>query len=384
MAIYLIGTNFVNKGAELMLHSVLREAATWGVDGIRIAGDPRHGTKEQRDAVGMHHFFWRSLKGNYGPAYAVNRALQIVPSGVRKSRHMVLEREVEAVLDGSGFRLSSQFSDELNLQRVKILREMKRAGKKLILLPQAFGPFESAVSRDSMLQVLEDADLIFARDSQSFAYLQSLGGRMDRVRQYPDFTNLCDVTLPEKYDFIKGRVLLVPNGRMLDRTSNKVRDNYIPFMIAVAEVLRSRGEEPLILIHSAESDAALAGAINAGLEHPIEIVHESDALKIKAMIGASKFMVGSRFHGVVSALCQATPALVAGWSHKYQELLRDYDSEEWLVDPVGDKAKVESLIDPLLDPATYDSKSRLLKARSAELKEKSREMWGIVRRELGV
>lgn len=384
MTFYLLGTNFKNKGAELMLHSVMQELNSWGLDEVRVAGDLTHGSTAQREKVGMEHLLWQRVKGTYAPAQLLNSVLPLVPKGVRRAKHIVTMGEVDALLDGSGFRLSSQFTDDLNIRRVENLRLVKNIGKKVILLPQAFGPFDREVPRKGMLEVLQLADLVFARDRQSLGYLQELGGDLSKVQLYPDFTNQLTVQLPAKYEFVKGKVLVVPNGRMLDRTSPEIAEAYIPFISSVITSLRARNIEPLILIHSAESDKELADRINSGLPKPVDTVQESDALVIKAIIGAAGMIVASRFHAVVSALSQATPALVCGWSHKYEELLSDYGSVEWLLDPIRDQAKLDANLDVLTDAAGYEAAVARLKERGVEQKALSKQMWGEVKKCLGV
>jgi polysaccharide pyruvyl transferase WcaK-like protein len=40
----------------------------------------------------------------------------------------------------------------------------------------------------------------------------------------------------------------------------------------------------------------------------------------------------SRFHAMVGALCMHTPVLVLGWSHKYAEVMQQFELEEWVLD----------------------------------------------------
>jgi polysaccharide pyruvyl transferase WcaK-like protein len=39
--------------------------------------------------------------------------------------------------------------------------------------------------------------------------------------------------------------------------------------------------------------------------------------------------LASRFHAMVSALAAGVPTLLIGWSHKYREVMRQFDVEEW-------------------------------------------------------
>ncbi len=43
-------------------------------------------------------------------------------------------------------------------------------------------------------------------------------------------------------------------------------------------------------------------------------------------------LIASRFHSLVFALSEGVPVLALGWSHKYQELLRPFGLENFVVD----------------------------------------------------
>ncbi len=95
----------------------------------------------------------------------------------------------------------------------------------------------------------------------------------------------------------------------------------------MVRLLQQRDEKPFFLVHESRNDRAIAERVSARLGG-VPIVEESDPLAIKGILGACKASVGSRFHGLVSALSQGVPALAVGWSHKYRMLFRDYGFEQ--------------------------------------------------------
>ena len=54
--------------------------------------------------------------------------------------------------------------------------------------------------------------------------------------------------------------------------------------------------------------------------------------KLKALISTAYLCVTSRFHGVASALNSCVPCLATSWSHKYEELFRDYGMTDCVLD----------------------------------------------------
>src|SRR5690606_2234902 len=170
-----------------------------------------------------------------------------------------------------------------------------------------------------MKTVVENVDLIFPRERVSYGHLTGLVGEQSKIKQSPDFTNLIKGVLPANFDTEQNRFCIVPNCRMLDKTDPQTRDAYLPFLISCPRYLLEKGARPFVRVHEGKDDQRLADELSAAVGG-IPIVKESGALEIKGILGACSGTLGSRFHGLVSALSQGVPALATGWSHKYQML----------------------------------------------------------------
>jgi len=57
------------------------------------------------------------------------------------------------------------------------------------------------------------------------------------------------------------------------------------------------------------------------------IDEELNAGQLRHLVSCSSFLVTSRFHGMISALATCTPVYVIGWSHKYREVLTEFELE---------------------------------------------------------
>ena len=86
-------------------------------------------------------------------------------------------------------------------------------------------------------------------------------------------------------------------------------------------------------------------------------------------------MVGSRFHALVSALCQAVPVIGTGWSHKYKELFSDYGYEEGLTEVNIADDKIDAALAPILTAGGRAKISRKLDGRAKALEDKVIKMW---------
>jgi colanic acid/amylovoran biosynthesis protein len=287
---------------------------------------------------------------------------------------------VRVLLDAAGFC----WSDQWGPQSVKtVLHEIQQARKnnqKIILMPQAFGPFNNATVRDSFKQAAEMVDLIFARDKQSHTYINDILGASSKIHRAPDFTSLVEATHPENPECYANKVCLVPNLRMIDRAANPAdAEMYLRFLRMLPPALQKAGFECFFLIHEGSSDLALARMVNQQLPHKIPVILEMDPCKQKGIINLSRCVISSRFHAVVSGLCQHIPTYCTGWSHKYAELMADYSHPEGILPLTDQWDQLEPLLSPVLEggPALHDLRSTL-RSRADEHKVATEKMWKMI------
>ena len=244
-------------------------------------------------------------------------------------------------------------------------------------MPQALGPFENRKIRGAIRDAVECADLVMPRDATSYHYLIEVTGERDHIRQYPDFTNLLDGVVPEDFDARRFGVALVPNYRMIDKTGDASGDAYVAFMTSCAQRLQELDARPFLLVHEGEDDEQLAKQISSA-SGGIPVVREHHALRIKGILGASRAVVASRFHALVSALSQGVPAVATGWSHKYTELFDDYGFPEGVMSVTDSADTIATTMDRLVDADSREQVSARLLQHSARQKMLSEEMWSRV------
>ena len=374
MIVEIKGTQFVNKGAELMLYAILDQVRRRYPD-ARVTHVPSF------ESVPYEKY---SRLGIYPKASLLHKGIQLmrpvnlVPKKIRAAYGVVIDSEIDVVFDASGFAYSDQWGDSSSIVMAKSCKAWKKQGTKIVLLPQAFGPFASNKIKDSIKTIADCADLIYTREEVSYEHLVSVTGEQKNIRIAPDFTNLLAGLLPAGYDVSNKEICVVPNYRMIDKTSTDVSKAYLPFLEKCVNYLVDRGQKPFLLIHEGANDLMLAEAIIKNTGKSVPVVQEIDPLKIKGILGASGGTIGSRFHGLVSALSQGVPSLATGWSHKYKMLFHDYDFENGLMD-------VLSTEDVLIDKLKYLTDSELRQRISTSLiqksfvqKEKAAQMWGDV------
>ena len=244
-------------------------------------------------------------------------------------------------------------------------------------MPQAFGPFTDPAIRKAILNAMENVDLVMPRDSTSYRFLTDVTGERETIRQFPDFTNLIEGTVPAGFNPEDHRVAIVPNYRMIDKTSEASGGKYLPFMSRCARRLAELDARPYLLVHEGIDDEQLAKIISEA-SGGIPIVKENDPLMIKGILGSSHAVLASRYHALVSALSQGVPAVATGWSHKYTELFEDYDFAEGVFSVDDEAGRVDAMIDRLVDRDANKEMSEQLLQSSARLKALSEEMWSAV------
>lgn len=370
MLIELRGVEFVNKGAELMLHAIMKEVRE-RIPDVQFVMEA--GPRAPAIKLAEHGILRKTKLVRFGINFTP--LINSFPWVLRKPYNLVATHEINAVLDASGFAYGDKWGAQKAGDRAADhIEEWKKDKKKVILLPQAFGAFSNEALRNKMKTILIHADLVFARDSQSYLYLKEISNAKS-LRQAPDFTNLISGKSPKDRPEHKDRIAIIPNQKMMETEDVNQNEKYPFYLAAVASLLQEKGENPFFLIHESKKDGQLAESINAKLEQKIDIVREENPLLVKGIIEGSKATITSRFHGLVSALSQGIPSLSTGWSHKYQELLDDYDYAEALCEVSVDQDYLNTKLTLLLDLQKRNSTIEKLKRNSLIQKKRSNDMW---------
>jgi len=366
------GVQFVNKGAELMLRSILQQLASqW--PGVNIVLETyANSPYKDRALLGCYQKAGLTVKG-----YDLNAISHWLPRPFRqwltRQFGIVTEADISAVLDASGFAYGDQWPQQNTDYLVGQLERCAAAGKPYIFLPQAFGPFNQPHRWVGFTKAIGKASLIFARDPDSRDYLKAFVSE-PTLQLAPDFTN---IVLGESADALRQpAVLVIPNHQMIgSQNPNPIwRARYVEIVSQLMQHAESLGCQVALLNHEGTKDMALCQQLSSN-RYPI--YSESDPLKVKQLISQCRFIICSRFHGCVSALSQAVPCIGTSWSHKYEALFADYQVSEWLLDPSAEPRVWCQTIDAVLQ---YDSAQ--LQQRSAEWKKKTEQMWAKVNEEL--
>ena len=370
MIIEIRKAGFVNKGAELMLHAVLQRMKNEYTDIKFVISPSSNAPFLKRAELGL----FQKMSPGRSPFWGKSLEL-ITPKKWRDDYGIVLESEIDTIIDIAGFAYGDQWGEKSCKKLADNCRRWKKAGKKVVFMPQAFGPFSSSKIKSYIQTVADNADLIFAREQISYKHIVAVTGDRENIKIAPDFTNLVEGVLPDNFDKNNLRIALVPNYRMIDKVPKDQSDAYLPLMTTCAKHLLENNKKPFILIHEGIKDRQLAEKIRNCVDYDLPVITEENPLKIKGILGACEATIGSRFHGLVSALSQGIPSLATGWSHKYKMLFEDYGFSDGLLDVSMSADQIQKKVDLIIDNETRDSIIKTLVTNSTLLKNQSQAMW---------
>ena len=366
------GVGFVNKGAELMLHAIIdRVKQQYPKANLVWGKNDKNCTFKDISGLGIYQKF--TLEKMNIPLHQIVRILGI---NVRQYG-LVYWNDVHALLDARGFQFGDQWAKkEKHLKKIdRYYRQLKRRAIKIIFLPQAFGPFTKPISLSIIRTVATYADLIFARDEDSYDSLIGVLGDSEKIQLSPDFTNLVSGNIPKAiHETVSGGICIIPNIKMLTHTDSITSQNYIGLLKRIITEINSCGRKVFLLNHAGEGDYKICREIRDQLDSDVGLFSGLNALEAKGIIGACFLAISSRFHGAASALSQAVPCLVTSWSHKYRMLLKDYDIENAILH-INEESAALNKVREFIDETENNQLRNQLTEKSKELKKKSEEMW---------
>lgn len=343
----------------MMLVAVADQIRSRGIG--RPVIDIRWGTSRQKRAEGLSTLVAIDELGPF-------RSLMMdrLPKKVGHRLPVLNFKEIDAVIDASGFAFGDQWSHARLQARADRFAFFAARNIPVVIMPQAFGPFDRTAR--SANTVLASSSLLYARDPESLNYIKQLPAYSEsKVRISHDFTVALEPRDPgdSALPFV-GKVIIVPNINIYARGNGA---GYIDTLKELIESFRMSGREVAGLVHDTGRDRDIFDLL-ADIGCKIPVLDGLDGLQSKAVLGKSSTVVSGRFHATVSALSQGVPTVIHGWSHKYEYLAADFDVSNLLASPydIGDSLEASK------EAAGDDVKIRLAKRKQALVKGVD-EMW---------
>lgn len=241
-------------------------------------------------------------------------------------------------------------------------------GKKIIQLPQTYGPYRTWLGKKLVHFILKNSDAIYSRDHDCLPYLRELYGN-DSLNTRTRFSyDMGFILQPEKPNIIEIERILAQkkeganfaglnvSGLLLTKESAGKNEFGISIsykqtiMAIIEELARKSGYSVILVPHvfskGEESDTAAAAQIFKecrGIygDKILFIDRDFSCKEIKYIIGLCDFFCGARMHACIGALSQNIPTVSLAYSKKFIGVMGTLDLD-WTV---ADLTKLKSVDD---------------------------------------
>lgn len=388
LKILVVGGEFSNKGAELMIYSAEKQLKE-NFPNAQLFLAPTLTSLEKIKSSGFNPLNFPLFHVGYKTIGAFKFSLEypfLMKQYIKLRKWAKFEgdvtlKDIDIVFDISGYAFAKKWGMTPLINVSALIKYIVSHNGKYVFLPQAFGPFTEE-QEPVMKDCINLSTLVMARDSVSLANLKKVSDGESNIKQYSDITLSLNVEKDVNHSSSEQYCCIVPNVRMLDRGGPEWQNEYLNLIKqAIDYILKNTKLNIKVVNHSETDDRQLVNQLGSEYtsDKRVATVFEENPLVLKKILGEAHFNLVSRFHAAASSLSENVPCVMTSWAHKYQELAQDFNIDEYcLQNP--DLNKLYSLLDDLID----SSKNRMLRERIAEINVKNakrnREMWSTIKK----
>jgi polysaccharide pyruvyl transferase WcaK-like protein len=306
-----------------------------------------------------YHFLWFAF---YASVAKLLPKSMLKDALVNRNPYFQILYEANLVADITG---GDSFSDIYGFRRF-FLGYLEKwpvifLGKKLVLLPQTYGPFKKRITKMMARCILKRASLIYSRDRAGIEYVNALlnNRQNGKVRFAPDVAFILDSREPKHIDISPLKTIktknvtlvglnvsgLLYNGGYTKNNMFGLKTDYRQMINAVIDLLMNHGNTVVLLVPhvfpppelEVESDpqACLAVYESASQKYKDRMFLIRDQYnqnESKYIIGLCDFFIGSRMHACIAALSQGIPAVGLSYSKKFVGVFGSIGLEDIVVD----------------------------------------------------
>lgn len=223
-------------------------------------------------------------------------------------------------------------------------------GKKIIKLPQSFGPLNSKFYKFVSRKCLSKCKVIFSRGLISKKTLDEIGIKNIQITDLGFARNI------DASDN-KTNVIGIQPSIVVKKYFKKINLDYEIFLSKLIDKLLKLNFKIIVFPQSysqIESDYTFNDSIIINMlekkflsNNSIEFINNDLSLEeIFEIYQKLDICITSRFHGMITSLMSEVPVIVIGWNHKYEEILMDFNLEKFSLDI---STKLEYQVLELLD-----------------------------------
>lgn len=214
-------------------------------------------------------------------------------------------------------------------------------GTPTVLYPQSIGPLGNPAQERLVRHTLDRAALVLVREDVSMEVLRRLRVRAPVARAVDGAFALPAAVRPRHSGQASSsngdRPLFGITVRAwLDRGRQSAYERGVA---GLADHLVSTGSRVVFIpqvssTHHHDDDREVATRVRSlmrATDGADVVTDDLDYLAVKELCGSVDYMVGTRFHSVIFALCAHVPAIAIEYEHKTSGIMRELGLERWVI-----------------------------------------------------
>lgn len=343
-----------NKGAAAMVETVVaRLPETIGGCSFTLLttypqDDARHVRAEMpMHVVGLEPLRLALIEFPVALLAAVARLLRL-PLGWVRTRGCRAMLNSHVVVDLAGISFADGRGVPITVYNSLMTGVPLLLGVPAVKAAQAMGPFRTQPNKLLSRLVLSRLSAICARGARTREHLNTL--QLSNVTDVADLAFSLDesATLPSSVQALLPdagqRFIVVMPSSVVKGLFEAKGGRYVEAMSRLVRDIRLATELPVVIVPHSYRVGAGEGRMNDGPvcrevaamcaddAGVIAIDADLTAGELRRIVSLGSVLVTSRFHAMISGLATCTPTVVVGWSHKYREVLQDFDLVDFGMD----------------------------------------------------
>lgn len=386
------GGEFNNKGAEAMsliaIYNILERDHEAKIYFLDYGYDMGIANNLSIVPFRVHPDYLKYLSGKSSKKYIYSRCKNffkffLKPRAYIKNREYLIAKDIissaDFFIDISGFSLSSVWGKhEIDFYLTWLEAVKKNSPQcKMILMPQSFGPFDDLFDKERAFKILSQCEKIYAREKKGYVLLNNMG--LNNVEFCFDSVLIENKYRPElvlrdfeKYSKLVPRVepesvAIVPNARLVDIGKNDT----VSLLVMYAKIIDAvSSTHNVYLIPHAGEDLELCKKIKSiFLEKEKVILIDTilNSFNYEKIVKNMSFIIASRYHSIIHAYKESIPAVILGWSEKYNEVAKAFNQERYIID-VNNIKEVINTVKTI--ETEYKNESRIIGKKLIEIQSK--------------
>lgn len=392
MKVMITGAQFNNKGAQSLLFVLIDKLKKEYPD-VKIFYLPVDDYRKYKKDKYNFKIIYGDMEAHYYENIPIVRPLLVMKAYIRRivknstikvedvrMLHKILP-QLDVIIDISGYQLTSNFSNIMNRRFLYYIEEAKRYSKKIILMPQSFGPFNYSEAGNKIMKLigrdLRNADLIFVREKEGLNLLKksfdlkNLYLSPDIVLQSDeiDWSNI--YTEIPKFNYPKlttsNNVAIIPNVESFKHGNDNI---ILTIYHRVIEQLLAMKKNVYIFRHSHDLPACERIYRDFKVNDCVHLIKdELECAEYSKFIKQFDYIIASRYHSVVHAYKECVPAVIFGWAVKYLELAEIFEQSKYVFDITKEEIDLEQVFSAIIHMESYyNEESKLIKNKALGLR----------------